>query len=149
MCSLNLTYIDTFLIDSKFLLDEFFSICLGSICYFLQNTFLVTQKLFEGYLGMKAILLSICTGILGIFDILQFEIPSLIFFSSLNWEKNSSLKYQVSKIQNPSNVISTWTKKEFPRFQFLWFTTVGVVNQGQLQEWTEHCLTAVLKIWNQ
>ena len=26
------------------------------------------------------------------------------------------------------NVISKWTKIEFPRFQFLWFTAVGVVN---------------------
>ena len=42
----------------------------------------------------------IWTWILGIFDILQFEIFCWIFFWELG--KNSSLKYQVSRIRNPS-----------------------------------------------
>ena len=52
-------------------------------------------------MSKRPYLLSIFIGILGIFDILQFEISSLIF-SLFELGKNSSLKYQVSKIQNPS-----------------------------------------------
>ena len=77
-------------------------------------------------------LLSICTGILGIFDVLQFEISSLNFFPSLNWEKIPVWNIKLAKSKIPvrvvKNGISKWTKMEFPRFPFLWFTAVGVVN---------------------
>ena len=77
-------------------------------------------------------LLSICAGILWNFDFHRFEISSLIFFPSLNWEKipvwNTKLAKSKIPVRVVKNVISKWTKIEFPRFQFLWFTAVGVVN---------------------
>ena len=58
---------------------------------------------------------------------IQFE-----FFTSLNWEKilvwNIKLAKSKISVRVVKNVISKWTKMEFPRFQFLWFTVVGVVN---------------------
>ena len=56
----------------------------------------------------------------------------LDFFSSLNWEKipvwNTKLAKSKIPVRVVKNVISKWTKMEFPRFPFLWFTAVGVVN---------------------
>ena len=58
---------------------------------------------------------------------IQFE-----FFPSLNWEKIPVWNIKLAKSKIPvrvvKNVISKWTKMEFPRFPFLWFTAVGVVN---------------------
>ena len=34
-------------------------------------------------------------------------------------------------------------------FKVCQLTRLSALKQGQLQEWTEHCLTAVLKIRNQ
>ena len=55
------------------------------------------------------------------------------FFPSLNWEKIPVWNIKLAKSKIPvrvvKNVISKWTKMEFPRFPFLWFTAVGVVNQ--------------------
>ena len=54
------------------------------------------------------------------------------FFLSLNWEKIPVWNIKVGKSKIPVRVvkivISKWTKMEFPRFPFLWFTVVGVVN---------------------
>ena len=56
----------------------------------------------------------------------------LDFFPSLNWEKIPVWNIKLAKSKIPvrvvNNVISKWTKMEFPRFPFLWFTAVGVVN---------------------
>ena len=56
----------------------------------------------------------------------------LDFFPSLNWEKipvwNTKLAKSKIPVRVVKNVISKWTKMEFPRFPFLWFTAVGVVN---------------------
>ena len=87
-------------------------------------------------------LLPICTGILWNFDFHQFEISSLIFFSSLNWEK-----IPVSKIQNG---ISKWTKMEFPSFPFLWFTVVGEGNppdQKLVMYASVNCKKRILGKW--
>ena len=75
-------------------------------------------------------LLSICTGILWKFDFHQFEISSFIFF--LVWTgKKSQLAKSKIPVRVVKNVISKWTKMEFPRFPFLWFTEVGVVNSPE------------------
>ena len=54
------------------------------------------------------------------------------FFPTLNWEKIPVWNIKLAKSKIPvrvvKNVISKWTKMEFPRFPFLWFTAVGVVN---------------------
>ena len=54
------------------------------------------------------------------------------FFPGLNWEKIPVWNIKLAKSKIPvrvvKNVISKWTKMEFPRFPFLWFTAVGVVN---------------------
>ena len=59
----------------------------------------------------------------------------LDFFPSLNWEKipvwNTKLAKSKIPVRVVKNVISKWTKMEFPRFRFLWFTEVGVVNPPQ------------------
>ena len=56
------------------------------------------RKFWCNCMKLVSYLLSTCTGILGIFDILQFEISSLNFFSQFELGKNYSLKYQVIKI---------------------------------------------------
>ena len=56
----------------------------------------------------------------------------LDIFPSLNWEKIPVWNIKLAKSKIPvrviKNVISKWTKMEFPWFPFLWFTAVGVVN---------------------
>ena len=50
------------------------------------------------------------------------------FFPSLIWEKNPVWNIKLAKSKIPirvvKNVISKWTKMEFPRFPFLWFSAV-------------------------
>ncbi len=52
----------------------------------------------------------------------------LDFFPRLNWEKipvwNTKLAKSKIPVRVVKNVISKWTKMEFPRFPFLWFTAV-------------------------
>ena len=69
--------------------------------------------------------LSICTG--------YFQFSSLKYVSSLiNWIFFPVWNIKLAKSKIPvrvvKNVISKWTKMEFPRFPFLWFTAVGVLN---------------------
>ena len=64
-------------------------------------------------------LLSICTGILEIFDILQFEISSLIFILSLNWEQIPVWNIKLAKSKIP--VLCHFKVKQrwnFPGFHF-------------------------------
>ena len=66
------------------------------------------------------------------FYILQLETSCLILFPSLYLEKIPVLNMKLAKskilVRVDKNVISKWIKMEFPRFLFLWFTAVGVVN---------------------
>ena len=70
-----------------------------------------------------------------IFPILQFEISSWIFFQV--WTGFFTCKIQVWNIKLAKskipvrvvkNVISKWTKMDFPRFLSFWFIAVAVVN---------------------
>ena len=59
-------------------------------------------------------------------------LSALGFYEFFNWKKIPVWNIKLAKSKIPvrvvKNVISKWTKIWFPRFQFLWFTAVGVVN---------------------
>ena len=109
------------------LISRFEAILFNPLC--MENSFFAALQSLS---SLHSYLLFICTGILWNFDFHQFEISSLIFFLVWTGKKipvwNTKLAKSKIPVRVVKNVISKWTKMEFPRFPFLWFTAVGVVN---------------------